>query len=181
MLDRLFRRARPDRRIAGAFYATLVAQARRPEFYEVCGVPDTVDGRFDLIALHAFLVMYRLKGQGEAAEAFAQNLFDQMFADMDVCLREMGVGDLGVGKRVKAMVRAFYGRIHAYQQGLDVPGDDHRLCVALDNNLYGTVTVAPERIDRMATYLRRAVADLAAQPVERLVAGEGRFGPPPAA
>lgn len=179
MFDRLFRRARPEQRIAGAFYAALVAQARRPEFYEVCGVPDTVDGRFDLIALHAFLVMYRLKGQGEAAETFAQNLCDRMFADMDVCLREMGVGDLSVGKRIMAMVQAFYGRIGVYQQGLDVPDDDHRLCVALDNNLYGTVTVAPEQIDRMVAYLRRTVADLAAQPIERLVAGEGRFGPPP--
>src|SRR3954454_20479676 len=100
-LTRIFR-PHPRRDAAHRLYAALVAAARRPGFFTEGGVPDTLDGRFELIALHAVLVLRRLNREREAQD-LAQELFDTMFADLDRALREMGVGDLGVGSRVKRM------------------------------------------------------------------------------
>lgn len=150
-LASLFRKT-PEADSAERLYSAVVAQARRPEFYARLGVPDTVDGRFELIALHAFLVLRRLRADGEAVAA--QALFDRMFDDMDRSLREMGAGDLGVGRRVKAMAQAFYGRIVAYGAGLD--HDGAKLADALRRNLYATAPPDPARLDAMAAYLRDA-------------------------
>jgi cytochrome b pre-mRNA-processing protein 3 len=156
-----------------ASYAGIVARAREPLFFAAWGVPDTLDGRFEVLALHAFLVLNRLKTDHAATAAHAQALFDAMFADLDRGLREMGVGDLSVGRQVKAMARGFYGRIVAYGQGLG--GDDATLRAALRRNLFGTVTPAEGQIDAAAAYVRRQAAALAAVPVERLLAGEVPF------
>jgi cytochrome b pre-mRNA-processing protein 3 len=107
ILNRLSRR--PD--AAQVLYEAIVAAARHPVPYADWGVRDTVDGRFDMIALHAFLVLDRLKG---SAEAFRQELVDELFRDMDRSLREMGVGDISVGKKVRKMAEVFYGRVAAY-------------------------------------------------------------------
>ena len=92
-------------------YSQIVAQARVVDFYTIQGVADTANGRFDLIALHAYIVMRRLKDIGEEGSQLSQDLFDIMFADMDKNIREMGVGDLSVGKKIKALAKSFYGRI----------------------------------------------------------------------
>lgn len=176
MLDRLFRRARHDR-AAQDIYRVLVGQARAPEFYAECAVPDTVDGRFDAVALHAFLVLHRFKRDRPRTAQLAQALFDTMFEDMDRNLREMGVGDLGVGRRVKAMAQAFYGRIAAYEKA-GVAGDD-ALGAALRRNLYRNADPAPEAVAEVVGYVRREVAALAAQDIERLLAGKVTFGAPP--
>jgi len=178
VIPRLFVRAR-QQRVAARLYDSLVEQARREEFYRDCGVPDSLDGRFDMIVLHAFLVLRRLNREGERVSAFSQALFDCMFTDMDVSLREIGVGDLSVGKKVKHMARSFYGRAVAYEAGL--AGSDETLADALRRNLFGTVTPAPEHTARMADYLRREAAALDARPVEELLQGRLSFGPPPAA
>jgi cytochrome b pre-mRNA-processing protein 3 len=111
-LASLFRRNR-HRDAALRLYHAIVAQARAPVFFAGFGVPDTFDGRFELIALHGYLVLNRLKAEGPRMAELAQELFDVMFADFDRGLREMGVGDLGVGRQVKTMAQAFYGRIGA--------------------------------------------------------------------
>src|SRR5512135_2803202 len=111
---KLFKRG-PHEAEATRLYDAIVSQARRPEFYEGGGVPDSIDGRFELIVLHAYLVLRRLRAAGGAGEPLAQALVDVLFADLDASLREMGAGDLGVGKRVKRMATAFYGRIGAYE------------------------------------------------------------------
>src|SRR5450432_4115159 len=128
---------RPDPNAAPAarLYDAIVSQARQPDFYAAGGVPDSIDGRFEMIVLHAYLVLRRLRGAGEVAEPLAQALVDRLFADMDASLREMGAGDLGVGKRVKRMATAFYGRVAAYEAG-DKRGD---MAEALARNLFGTV------------------------------------------
>ena len=113
-----FRRQTPITDASHALYNRVVEQARRPAFYTTCGVPDTLDGRFDMIVLHAFLLFHRLKLDHPRSADLSQSVFDLMFADMDRSLREMGAGDLGVGKKVKTMVRACYGRIAAYEAGL---------------------------------------------------------------
>ena len=178
MLNRLFQRKRPEAE-ALDLYDAVVAQARRPEFYAGLGVPDTIDGRFEMIALHAFLVMRRLKGQGQAASAVSQELFDTLIADMDRSLREIGIGDLSVPKHIKNMAKGLYGRIVSYEKGLAEPGDG-LLHAALDRNLYGTVLEVPEsHLAAMAAYMRRETAALAGQPVDGLATGHVQFGPPP--
>ena len=146
----------------------------RPAFYTGGGVPDTLDGRFELIALHAFVVLRRLQAEPERTGELAQSLFDEMFDDMDRCLREMGAGDLGVGRRVKFMASSFLGRIKAYGQGLD--GDDAALEEALLRNLYGTVPAPPDGAAAMARYARDQAAALEAQPLDALMQGRLRFG-----
>ena len=177
MLDRLARR-RDRTEAAHALYVALVGQAREPVFYRDWGVPDSLDGRFDMIVLHAFLVMRRLGAEGEAGAALSQALFDVMFSDMDQNLRELGVGDLAVGRRVKTMARGFYGRVKAYDEGLARP-DDTALAAALRRNLYATADATPAQVAAMAGYLRQAVAALGAQDAGELVAGRPRFPAPP--
>lgn len=158
-------------------YRTLVAQARRPQFYLAMGVPDTPEGRFDLIALHAFVLLRRLRREGAPGTACAQLLFDRMFADMDDNLREMGVGDLGVGRQVKALAAAFYGRIAAYDAGLD--GSDEVLGQAFRRNLYRLGSPSEAAVAAMASYLRREAAALGEADGARLMQGELAFGQPP--
>jgi cytochrome b pre-mRNA-processing protein 3 len=108
-----------------------------------------------------------LKPEAGGAAAFAQALFDLMFADIDRSLREMGVGDLGVGRHVKRMAQGFYGRIAAYEGGLE--GDDDALRDALRRNLYGTVEPAEDALAAMVAYCRRAASRLAEQPAGELL------------
>ena len=134
------RRWRPHERSGFRLYGAAVAAAREPVFYlapEVggFGVPDTLDGRFDLVGLHAFLLIRRLRALPERGPALAQAVFDAMFADMDMNLREMGVGDLSVGKRVRAMWEAFHGRALAYEAPL-AAGDAAGLAAALARNVW---------------------------------------------
>ncbi|MFQ5766128.1 MAG: ubiquinol-cytochrome C chaperone family protein [Rhodospirillales bacterium] len=163
---------------ARSIYVAIVDQARQQGFYLQCGVPDTADGRFDMILLHAFLLLRRLKREPDRTAELGQAVFDLMFADMDQNLREMGVGDLSVGKRVKAMAAAFYGRVAAYEAGLD--SDDSALAEALRRNLYRKASPEADEVAAVAAYIRREAAALDATAVERLSAGEVVFGPAPA-
>ncbi len=163
---------------ANALYNIIVAQSRRPGFYLAGGVADTIDGRFDMIVLHAFLVMRRLRDAGEDGEALSQVLFDEMFSDMDRSLREMGVGDMGIGKRVRAMGKAFLGRVKAYEEALD-EGGDAALAQALIRNLYRAEPPTETALGRMADYVRREAAALRTYPLAALLAGETAFGPAP--
>ena len=175
MLKGLFRRSSRTQPAAEDLYRCIVAQARQPAFYRDLGVPDSLDGRFELIVLHAALVIRRLRRAGAAGEALAQALFDVLFRDMDVNLREMGVGDIGVARRIKAMAQAFYGRAEAYETGLD---DD--LEAALARNLYGTVEAEGWQLGRLAGYVRQLVDALEAQEPKDLARGVRAFPPIPA-
>ena len=124
-------------------YCQAVAAARDPYFYSVLGVPDTLDGRFDMVGLHAFLVIRRLQALPVPGPALAQALFDAMFHDMDLNLREMGVSDLSVGKKVKQMWEAFHGRAAAYQGAL-AAGDAVLLAEALRRNVWRGAAEAPD-------------------------------------
>jgi cytochrome b pre-mRNA-processing protein 3 len=131
-----------------------------------------------MIALHMFVVLHRLKGEG-AADMLGQALFDTMFADMDRSLREMGVSDLSVGRHVKNMAKGFYGRVAAYESGLADP-TDAALAEAVRRNVYGTVQTPPDP-QPLAAYLRASVTALAAQQAGDLIAGTPRFPEPAAA
>jgi cytochrome b pre-mRNA-processing protein 3 len=157
---------------ADALYAAIVAQARDARFYFDYGVPDSLDGRFEMIVLHCYLVLRRLRGAGAEAAHMAQALVDSLFLDMDANLREMGAGDLGVGKRVKRMASGFYGRVAAYERS-QAAGD---LKDALRRNLFGTVSPDPRELEGMEAYLFVAGSTLAAQPLAEILAGCPNFG-----
>lgn len=175
----VFEYFRPSRHVEAGqgLYQAVVAQARQTDFYLACAVPDTVDGRFDMIALHAALLLRRLKQDHEKTTKLSQALFDAMFTDMDQNLREMGVGDLVVGKRVKSMVKMFYGRLSAYETGL--AESDDTLAQALRRNLFRKDEPHPRDVVAMAGYVRREAASLDGQQTEQLLAGEVVFGLPP--
>ncbi|MFQ5535784.1 MAG: ubiquinol-cytochrome C chaperone family protein [Sphingomonadales bacterium] len=175
-LDR-FLGSRRRRAAAYDLYVSVVEQARSPSFYEDLGVPDTVDGRFDLIALHAFLVLHRCKQEGDEADETAQAFFDLFFGDMDRSLREMGVGDLSVGKRVKEMVAAFLGRVEAYEAGLSADGP--ALEEALLRNLYRGQHPGALALSGLTAYVRGEADALAEQDKKSLCAGRVRFGHSP--
>lgn len=140
-----------ERQQAQALYLRIVEKARDERFYTRFGVPDTLDGRFEMILLHLFLVLHRLKKAPET-KAFRQQLMEAFMEDMDRSVRELGVSDTGVGKRVKKMAAAMYGRIAAYDMALD---DKEALQAALQRNLYGTVAQEVElsTLEAMADYL----------------------------
>lgn len=173
---RLFRRRR-ERRAASPLYLAIVAQARQPGFYSGLSVPDSVDGRFELLALHTILVMHRLKGQGVLAEERARATYELMIADFEVSLSQMGVGDSGIAPRVKRMLRGMAGRINAYDKAFG-DADDGALEIVIDNNLYGTnQAVSADQLKAMVRYVRSSVRALATQPTDLIAQGKPDFGP----
>jgi len=175
-LRQLFR-SRPEKAAGRRLYAAAVAQARHPDFYAEWGVPDTPTGRFDLIVLHVFLVMHRLKGD-TGGRPLAQSLCDAVVEDMDRNLREMGIGDLSVGKKVKRLMEGFYGRLGAYEEALQA--GDGMLISVLGRNLYGAAVPADAQLRAMARYVKQAAEALVRQPIEQLSGGQAGFAPPPA-
>lgn len=162
-----------------AVYGSAVAQARDPAFYLDVPVPDTVDGRFEMIILHVFLLIDRLRGQGDKATDLCQQLFDTLFDDMDRSLREMGVGDLSVGKKINTMAEAFYGRAGAYQDALDKE-DREELTAALTRNIFPEVSaenVSRDGIEKLADYLVANRLELARQAVDDIIVGKITFVP----
>lgn len=157
ILKRLFAR-RPDK--VEILYGAIVAAARQEKFYAEWGVPDTVDGRFDMISLHLFLVLDRLKEGGAATQDLRQRLTDIFFADMDRSLREMGVGDLSVGKKVRRMAEAFFGRVTAYAAALEQGGDVEAV---LRRNIF--VDQPTQNVAALANWVRVARTNLNSQDV----------------
>jgi cytochrome b pre-mRNA-processing protein 3 len=137
-------------------YGLIVRHARQPHFYTDCGVPDTVGGRFDMLALHAYVVLRRLRELGADYERFSQALHDRMFVDLDYNLREMGVGDLRVGRQIKDLAKLFYGRIAAYDNAL--AGSTRALNEALMRNAYADAVPDALAVDRLSDYLQSAIA-----------------------
>jgi cytochrome b pre-mRNA-processing protein 3 len=156
-----------------ALYESIVAAARRPHFYADWNVPDTVDGRFDMITLHMFAVLDRLKDElsPEAAD-FSQQLVDTFFLDMDRSLREMGVGDLSVGKKVRKIAESFYGRVDAYRAALasDATSD---LDAAITRNVFADTDNANP--SALAQWLKLTRAHLKAQPLSAFLSAQIDF------
>jgi cytochrome b pre-mRNA-processing protein 3 len=179
MLFRLFRRD-PHAATITALYGAIVAQARAPAFYLEFGVPDTPEGRFDLVVLHLALVCRRLgraEGPDQAlARTLSQGVFDMFCRDMDHSLREMGVGDLAVPKKMRKLGEAFYGRLDAYDRALG-GADDGELAAVLARNTQVQGARA-ETSQRLAAYVRAAAAGLAALPIADLGAGRLSFPDP---
>ena len=160
---------------AARLYDGTVAQARKPAFYDWAGIPDTLDGRFEMLVLHVYLLLRRLQADGRDAAGLRQAIVNRMADDLDANLRELGAGDLGVGRRVEGMVGAFLGRVAAYDSGLG--GSNDALEEALERNAFGTVRPPPQGARRLADYMRQAAAGLAAQPSAAIMAGQVEWMP----
>lgn len=184
LLAALFGRGRRRHERAGfALYAAAVAAARRPVFYTGFAVADTLDGRFDLVGLHAFLAIERLRAAEPPGPDLAQAVFDAMFSDMDLTLREIGVGDLSVGKKVRTMWEAFHGRAQAYGAALRTPDPVAALSEALSRNVWRAApseAAPPGCAEALARYVLEAAEALAAQPLAALRQGEIVFPVPTA-
>lgn len=165
-----------------ALYGAIVAQARSPAFYGALGVPDTVEGRFELIVLHLVLVLARLASGDDgtrgakANRAAGQQLFDAFCRDLDHNLREMGTGDLAVPREMRHFGEAFYGRQAAYGAALIVAGAPE-LENALARNIFG-LAGTEDNAARLARYVRAVVSWLEALDLEGLVAGGAAFPNP---
>ena len=176
MILNLFRRTRRDDTIA-VLYGAIVAQARNPAFYRHHGVPDTANGRLEMIVLHAVLVLSRLETEGGPVRPLGQALFDHFCSDMDANLREMGVGDMAVPRKMKAIAEAFYGRKRAYEAALAAPEPD-QLAAALARNIHAGAAADSASVERLAAYVREAVRRLAAIDGAVLLRGHIEFPDP---
>jgi len=175
MVFGLFRKKREDR--VDALYAEMMAQARQPAFYTEFSVPDTFNGRFDMLLLHVILVLYRLKGEDEAARERGRLLSERFFTDMDLTLREMGTGDLTVPKKIQKMADAYFGRLTAYNQALDDTESDAALIDALDRNFFPEASNR-DAATRLAGYVRLALGALGEASTDTVLAGKAKLPDP---
>ena len=166
-LSRLFA-PRPAVIAGRRLYAAAVAQARQPGLYQALGGADTAEGRFELYTLHVVLLLHRLKGQGAQAAETGQALFDAYIRGLDDALREMGVGDLSVGKKMRKLGEAFYGRAKAYDRALEALPDLDPLAAVIGR----TTTTMGDDARPMVDYAVKANRSLGGQPLQTLLDGE---------
>lgn len=172
LLRRLFGSVRPDPREAlRPLYKQIVAQARLPHWYGDGSVPDSVNGRFEMVAAVLSLVLIRL--EKDVAQAQAMAFLTEIFVDdMDAQLRELGIGDMVVGKRIGRLLGAFGGRLGAYREGLAEGASPERLTDALRRNLYADAEPSADQLSHGAEALRQLSAQLALCDGSALVAGQ---------
>ena len=174
MFQRLFGRERQaNRAITEALYGEIVAAARQSTFYSSWEVPDTPLGRFEMLSLHMFLFQHRMLVEEGVAKALAQVLIDEFFLDIDHSLRELGISDIGVPKRMKKLAKMFYGRTAAYADSLE-RNDLASLAAALTRNVRPDLADWPAA-GRLAAYAVQAKSALAAQTSEAIQAGKLSF------
>jgi cytochrome b pre-mRNA-processing protein 3 len=177
MIFAQWRARRASKAVIEQILGEIVAAARRPALYQALGAPDRIDGRFELLTLHVGLVLRRLAALGGVADAIAQDLVNSVFVHFDDTLREMGLSDMAVARRLKAMGSAFYGRNAAYAAALD-DGSAAALAAALARNVYGAAGDEAERkAEALAGHVALLDAALSAIPVETFASGRFRFPP----
>lgn len=176
MIGQWLKRRKDRQDKARALYFAAASQARQPAFYQEMAVPDTVDGRFEMTALHVFLLMHALGTENKENQKLAQALFDRMFKVTDQTMRQAGIGDLSVPRHMKRMMTAFNGRAHAYEAALSAGQGMHE---ALRRNVYGTMENAPHpAVMRLESYVIDCAQTLRAQDI---VQGRASFVSPDAA
>jgi cytochrome b pre-mRNA-processing protein 3 len=156
-------------------YGAIVAQARAPVFYRDLAVPDTVEGRFDFLVLHMHLVNERLVRAGEAGAALGQELLDRFFEDMDASLREIGIGDLAVPKKMRTLAEAYLGRTASYAPAI-AGSDEAALSAAIARNILGTEDAG--KAAPLATYAIETAGVLGLQPFDQFLEGRVEFSGP---
>lgn len=172
MLER-FRNRRARREQALQLHEAIVEQSRMPGFYAQLGVPDTMLGRYEMVCLHAYLVLTRLNRESEEGHRVAQRLHDLIFDDFDVALREAGLGDMGVGKRIKKLARNLHGRISVYEAGL--AAGDEEMATILRRNMYASADPDADQVNGMIEYIRAAKREIDNCSGEVMFAGAPTF------
>jgi cytochrome b pre-mRNA-processing protein 3 len=176
MLRKLFGRSENAGRTAAiSLYEQIVAAARQPAFYAQWNVPDTPIGRFEMVSVHMLLFLRRIRGEAGDLAMIGQILTDEFFLDVDHSLRELGISDVGVPKRIKKLARMFYGRAKSYSDALD-SGDQTELAAAIARNVRPGVADWADSA-ALADYMQRAGQHLAGQPLTAFAEGHVRFGP----
>ena len=167
---RRFLRPREAVEAGRRLFTVAAAHARQPALYRDAGVPDTYEGRFELYTLHVVLVLHRLKGQGPRAAEASQALFDAYLRNLDDALREMGVGDLSVGKKMRKLGEAFYGRVKHYDQAFAALPDADPLKALIVRTIFADAPGGDP--DGLAGYALAAMQALRDQPLEAVLAGD---------
>lgn len=156
-------------------HEAIMKRALSPQFYKRYGVPDTLDGRFEMFALHLFLVLNRL-ADDDAYSDFGQELYDTSFYYIDKGLREAGIGDMGVPKHMRRMMKGFNGRVHGYSAGLVKGASVKVLDTAVERNIYGTVEKADKaQVKAMRSYIKANVKALRGQSLETITRGTIKY------
>jgi cytochrome b pre-mRNA-processing protein 3 len=175
ILDRLLK-PRPAKAVGARLYAGAVAQARSAPLYAVMGVRDSLEGRFELFTLHVVLLLERLKGQGDLAAETSQATFDAYVRGLDDAFREIGVSDTAVGKKMKKLAGAFYGRLKAFDEAAAALPDRTALGAMIGR------TVLEERdegdAEALTAYVVAARESLASQSLDALLQGEAQWPNP---
>jgi cytochrome b pre-mRNA-processing protein 3 len=171
-LSRLFS-PRPAVLAGRRLYASAAAQARSAGFYTAIGAPDTVEGRFEVYSLHVALLLRRLKGQGPQAAETAQGLFDAYVQALDDALREMGVGDLSVGKKMRKLGEAFYGRVKNYDEAFAALPDTAPLAAMIGRTVL--MDEAGAESGPLVDYAMAAMAGLQSEPLDALLKGDATW------
>lgn len=175
MFQRLFT-PRAAQTAGQALYAGAARQAREPALFRSLGAPDTVEGRFEVLTLHVALLLLRLKGQGEEAAETAQQTFDAFLRALDDAMRELGVADISMGKKMKKLGAAFYGRMRAYEDALGELPERQALEALIGRTvLEAAPSVSPAGL---ADYAARAAETLAGVPLADLLEGRGAWPTP---
>jgi cytochrome b pre-mRNA-processing protein 3 len=169
MLNRLLR-PNPIREVGRALYAAVVQQSRAPALYADLGAPDTTEGRFEVYTLHVVLLLDRLNQEGEQAKAVSQTLFDTYVKGLDDALREMGVGDLSVGKKMRKLGEAFFGRVKSYHTAFSALPDEGPLRDLVTRTVFADGDAA--KASALTDYVVAQRAHLAAAPLEPLLEGK---------
>ncbi|MDW3207304.1 MAG: ubiquinol-cytochrome C chaperone family protein [Alphaproteobacteria bacterium] len=166
-----------EQQVALVLYERIVATARKPVFYDRGGVPDSLDGRVECIALHAFLVFRRMAGQPGWDEVGGA-LSDEIVADFDRSLREMGVGDMSIGKKVKKLAQAFFSRFDGYWGAVNGAEGAEDLSDLLRRGLFQGNDVTDEQVRAMTAYFDRQSTHLFKQSETNILKGRIEFCDP---
>lgn len=177
MIFSLLRRKKANYAVVVRQYETITDAARHPVFYTGMGVPDTVMGRFEMVCVHLVLYFRRTRGVDGAAASIAQEIMDAFFEDMDHSIRELGVGDAGVPKRMKKIGRMFFGRARSYEEALEA-NDLEALAEALGRNIYPDPKQKAPKMEALAAYAASVASSLDKASLEEIESGTVSFSPP---
>jgi cytochrome b pre-mRNA-processing protein 3 len=162
-----------------AIYERVVAAARRPHLYSAYGVPDTVEGRYEMVVAHLVVVLERLRAEGDATAPLTRDLIERFVTDMDDCMREIGVGDLSVGKKVRRAAAGLWERAEYYRRALAPDADGAALEVALAAAFPAGAGLSPpaDAARLLAAELRAIAAGIADTELDAIIAGEAVLEP----
>lgn len=174
MIWNLFKRKKANQALVERQYSEITRQARTPVFYESMGVPDTVMGRFEMISIHMVLYLRRTVSADVASKGIAQEVVDAFFEDIDHSIRELGIGDMGVPKRMKKLAKMFYGRAKSYGQAID-SADNAGLVEALKRNIHPDHPDSAPSMQKLADWMMQTAHKLEAVADTTLAAGQLTF------